>query len=84
MLSVRPVSILPNQGPSLSSGEGDSHRVVSPRFASSETLRKRIESDLRMLSLSDNESSSGGSTPREHAREFRSIQSETPNNGLLC
>jgi hypothetical protein len=72
------------QAPSLSSGENHSRQVVSPRFASSETLRKRIESDLKMLSLSDDEDSSGGSTPRELLRDFKSIHSESPNNGLLC
>jgi len=53
-------------------------RVGSVEIATGESLRRRIETDLRMLSLSD-EDSSGGSSPREHSRD-----SKGANNGLLC
>ena len=53
-----------------------SGRVGSLEVVTSETLRKRIESDLRMLSISDDENSSSGSSPRDRRRDY--------NDGLLC
>jgi hypothetical protein len=74
------------QDSAFSSPQINSHRVVSPRFTSSETLRRRIELDLQMLSMSDDDSS-GASTPRDARMPSNpSNQSDlsSPNNGLLC
>lgn len=62
-------------------GDGTSGPIMSPRrvgIPTNESLRRRIETDLKMLSLSGDDSS-GGSSPREHERCSRFT-----NNGLLC
>jgi len=62
-------------------GDGTSRPIMSPRrvgIPTNESLRRRIETDLKMLSLSGDDSS-GGSSPREHGRRSRFT-----NNGLLC
>ena len=62
-------------------GDGTSGPIMSPRrvgIPTNESLRRRIETDLKMLSLSGDDSS-GGSSPREHGRRSRFT-----NNGLLC
>ena len=53
-----------------------SGRLGSLELSNSETLRKRIESDLQMLQLSDEDNSSGCSSPRDRKGDF--------NAGLLC
>jgi len=62
-------------------GDGTSGPIMSPRrvgIPTNESLRRRIETDLKMLSLSGDDSS-GGSSPRENERCSRFT-----NNGLLC
>jgi hypothetical protein len=51
----------------------------APRVLPGISLRTRIENELKMLSFSDDEQSSGGSSPREHNANHKSA-----NDGLLC
>ena len=52
---------------------------TGPRVLPGISLRTRIENELKMLSFSDDEHSSGGSSPREHNANHKSA-----NDGLLC